>query len=158
MATWKQLTAALLGATLLGNLCITAAEAKPGKGKKGDQSTIVQPTTSSTQTTTISSFSSEQRTQLTALLSGRVVRNDVLNVSTRNLITSQISSLPPGIQKRLARGKGLPPGIAKKVILPRTVNTYLNIPAEYELVVIGSNVVLCDSVTKIVVDLITQFI
>lgn len=157
MATWKQLTVALLGVSLLSSLCITAAEAKPSKGKKGEQSTMVQPTTSSTQTTTIS-FSSEQRTQLTALLSGRVVRNDVLNVSTRNLIGSQISSLPPGIQKRLARGKGLPPGIAKKVILPRTVNTYLNIPAEYELVVIGSNVVLCDSVTKIVVDFITQFI
>lgn len=157
MATWKRLTVALLGVSLLSSLCITAAEAKPSKGKKGEQLTIVQPTTSSTQTTTIS-FSSEQRTQLTALLSGRVVRNDVLNVSTRNLIGSQISSLPPGIQKRLARGKGLPPGIAKKVILPRTVNTYLNIPAEYELVVIGSNVVLCDSVTKIVVDFITQFI
>ncbi|MBD1825030.1 hypothetical protein H6F51_21410 [Cyanobacteria bacterium FACHB-DQ100] len=158
MATWKQFTAVLLGAAILSSLCITAAEAKPSKGKKGEQTTLVQPTTSSTQITTISSFSSEQRTQLTALLSGRVVRNEVLNVSTRNLVASQISSLPPGIQKRLARGKGLPPGIAKKVILPKTVNTYLNIPGQYELVVIGSNVVLCDSATKIVVDFIAQFI
>ncbi|BAS57207.1 hypothetical protein NIES2135_34410 [Leptolyngbya boryana NIES-2135] len=157
MATWKQFTAVLLGAAILSSLCIPAAEAKPSKGKKGEQSILVHPTTSSTQTTTLS-FSSEQRTQLTALLSGRVIRNDVLNVSTRNLVASQISSLPRGIQKRLARGKGLPPGIAKKVILPKTVNTYLNIPAQYELVVIGSNVVLCDSATKIVVDFIAQFI
>lgn len=163
MTAWKRFAAALLGATILSNLCMTAAEAKPGKGKKGEQLTVTQPATlSTTQTTTIRwesmSFSSGQRTQLTALLSGRVVRNDVLSVSTRNLIASQISSLPPGVKKRLARGKGLPSGVAKKVILPKTVNTYLNIPAQYELVVMGSNVVLCDSATKIVIDFITQFI
>ncbi|HIK16843.1 MAG TPA: hypothetical protein IGS53_16380 [Leptolyngbyaceae cyanobacterium M33_DOE_097] len=133
------------------------------KPKKVKRTTISQPVIpSTTQTTTVRqsyfSFSSTQRTQLTNLLVGRVVRNEILSVSTRNLITNQLNSLPPGIQKRLVRGKGLPPGIAKKVFLPKTVNTYLNIPSRYDLIVIGSNVVVCDSVTTVVVDLITRFI
>lgn len=173
MAIWKQSTTVLLGITLLSGWWIASVEAKPGKGKKNGPAVMrsipptiqttpsIQPTPSTTQTTTVRQqsiyFSSTQRAQLTDLLSGRVVNNEVLDANTCDLIDSQISSLPPGIQKRLARGKGLPPGIAKKVILPKTVNTYLNIPAQYELIVIGANVVLYDSVTTIVVDLITRF-
>lgn len=189
MATWKRFTVAFLGMTILSSLCIPSAEAKPGKGKPGEQSTVTQPIAPSTtearpgkgrkgngEQPTVTqpvapaaspttsnrqealSFSATQRTQLMELLSGKVVREEVLDVGTRNLIASQVSSLPPGIQKQLARGKGLPPGIAKKVVLPKTVNTYLKIPAQYDLVVVGSSVALYNSVTSIVSDLITRFI
>src|SRR5688572_15801450 len=50
-------------------------------------------------------------------------------------------SLPPGIRKRLARGKGLPPGIAKKY-LPSDLEGRLPPRAGIERRVIGSDVVL----------------
>jgi hypothetical protein len=62
-------------------------------------------------------------------------------------------SLPPGMRKRLARGKGLPPGIAKKY-LPSDLEGRLPARTGIERRVIGSDVVLVAVATNIVLDII----
>ncbi len=109
-----------------------------------------------TQQTRISSFTTSQRTVLTDLVRGNCGCNYLLTDTVRTQIISQARSLPPGIQKQLLRGKGLPPGIARKwVVLPKQVNSYINLPTYYDLVVIGSNLVLLDQTSQ-VVDVITS--
>jgi hypothetical protein len=109
------------------------------------------------QQTQITSFSSNQRTVLVDLLRGNCGCNYLLTNAVRTEIISQARSLPPGIQKRLLKGKGLPPGIAKKwVVLPKQVNTYINLPTYYDLVVIGTNVVLVNQTNSVVVDWIAN--
>jgi hypothetical protein len=109
------------------------------------------------QQTQVTSFSTSQRTVLVDLLRGNCSCNNLLTSATRTQIVSQSRSLPPGIQKQLLRGKGLPPGIAKKLVwLPKQVNTHLNLPTSYDLVVIGSNVLLLDQVNYVVVDYISD--
>lgn len=163
MIAWKRYPIALMGLAVLSNgIWIASAEAKPGNGKKGTPpATLVVPPArivnpSLPDGTQFLTLSSSQRTLLVDLLRGRTVRNDLLTSSTRTQILNQVSSLPPGIQKQLLQGKGLPPGIAKKVFLPRQVNNYLNLPTRYNLVAIGSNLVVLDSVTSVVVDLLTN--
>lgn len=107
--------------------------------------------------TQIQSFTTSQRTVLVDLLRGNCSCNSLLTNSVRTQIISQARTLPPGIQKQLLRGKGLPPGIAKKlVMLPKQVNTYVNLPTYYDLVVVGSNVVLVNQVNSVVVDFISN--
>ncbi|XGV96818.1 MAG: hypothetical protein ACAF41_29355 [Leptolyngbya sp. BL-A-14] len=109
------------------------------------------------QQTQFTSFTTTQRTVLTELLRGDCSCNNLLTSDTRTQIISQARSLPPGIQKQLLRGKGLPPGIAKKlVLLPKQVNTYINLPTSYDLFVVGSNVLLVDRVNSVVVDYISD--
>jgi hypothetical protein len=111
----------------------------------------------SVQQTQFISFTSNQRTILIDLLRGNCSCNNLLSNSTRTQIISQSRSLPPGIQRQLLRGKGLPPGIAKKVVLlPKQVNTYINLPTYYDLLVVGSNVVVVDQVRYTVVDFISD--
>lgn len=50
------------------------------------------------------------------------------------------SSLPPGIRKNLARGKPLPPGIAKKAV-PATMLSRLPQHPGYEWLVVGNDLV-----------------
>jgi len=109
------------------------------------------------QQTRFVSFNSSQRTILVDLLRGNCSCNNLLSSSTRSLIIRQARSFPPGIQKQLLRGKGLPPGIAKKMVpLPKQVNRYINLPSYYDLFIVGSNVVLVDQVRYTVVDFISD--
>ncbi len=109
------------------------------------------------QQTQVQRFTTSQRTVLVNLLRGNCNScNYLVSNSLRTQIVNQGRSLPPGIQKQLLRGKGLPPGIAKKLVsLPKQVNTYINLPTYYDLVVVGSNVVLVDQVKTVVVDYIS---
>lgn len=109
------------------------------------------------QQTQFLSFTSDQRTVLVDLLRGNCGCNYLLTDSLRSQIIGQARSLPPGIQKQLLRGKGLPPGQAKKLLyLPKQVNTYLKVPAQYDFVVLGSNLLLLDQTRFTVIDLITN--
>ena len=109
------------------------------------------------QQTQFVSFTSSQRTVLVDMLRGDCSCSNLLSSTTRTEIMSQSRSLPPGIQKQLSRGKGLPPGIAKKLVrLPKQVNTYINLPTDYDLVVLGSNVLLVDQVNYVVIDYISN--
>lgn len=64
------------------------------------------------------------------------------------------SSLPPGIQKNLARGKPLPPGIAKKTV-PSGMLSRLPHHAGYEWRVAGADLILVAIATGIVADVLT---
>ncbi|MEX0270245.1 hypothetical protein AB3R30_13965 [Leptolyngbyaceae cyanobacterium UHCC 1019] len=110
------------------------------------------------QQTQIQSFTTSQRTVLVNLMRGSCSScNYLVSNALRTQIINQGRSLPPGIQKQLLRGKGLPPGIAKKLVpLPKQINTYINLPTYYDLVVVGSNVVLVDQVKTVVVDYISN--
>ncbi|MDX1390390.1 MAG: anti-virulence regulator CigR family protein [Acidobacteriota bacterium] len=74
-----------------------------------------------------------------------------------NRPASGATSLPPGIRRNLARGKPLPPGIAKKAAPPALVST-LSIPTGYEIVEVGLDVFLVEAATAIVHDILMDVI
>ena len=78
-------------------------------------------------------------------------RHPLIDIEDHREIDAQINSLPPGIKKQLRQGKGLPPGIDKKVILDRDVVDYIGVDSSrYDIVVIDSNVVLREKITSVV--------
>lgn len=64
----------------------------------------------------------------------------------------QMDSLPPGIRKNLERGKPLPPGIAKR-FEGRVVEELPRYPG-YERERVGTDVILIDAATRVVVDVL----
>ncbi|AZW43143.1 hypothetical protein CWR61_06215 [Bordetella bronchiseptica] len=64
-------------------------------------------------------------------------------------------SLPPGIRKNLARGKPLPPGIAKKAV-PRSMLARLPAYPGYEWRVAGSDLILVALATAVVADVLVD--
>jgi hypothetical protein len=66
-------------------------------------------------------------------------------------------ALPPGMRKRLAKGKPLPPGIAKK-LAPAALSSKVGLPAGYRLMEVGLDVVLVEAATGIVRDLLKDAI
>ena len=63
-------------------------------------------------------------------------------------------SLPPGIQKNLARGKPLPPGIAKKMV-PSRMLSRLPRHAGYEWRIAGTDLILVAIATNVVADVLS---
>lgn len=89
-----------------------------------------------------------------------VVVGAAFTITERNLITQYFQNhnvrsqrLPPGIAKNLARGKPLPPGIAKR-FLPEDLNAALPVRSGYERLIVGSDVLLIDLTTRVVVDIL----
>ena len=66
-----------------------------------------------------------------------------------------VSPLPPGIAKNLARGKPLPYGI-KKVFLPDGILSSLPVYPGHEYLVAGDDVLLVNSTTGIISDILTN--
>lgn len=64
-----------------------------------------------------------------------------------------VEALPPGIRKRLARGKPLPPGIAKQVA-PAGLRSRVRLPDGYQIVEVGLDVLLVEVATSIVHDIL----
>jgi hypothetical protein len=62
------------------------------------------------------------------------------------------TGLPPGIAKNYARGKRLPPGIAKK-LSPQLLARLPQRPG-YEYAQVGADIVLIESATRLVVDIL----
>jgi Ni/Co efflux regulator RcnB len=62
-------------------------------------------------------------------------------------------ALPPGIAKKIARGRSLPPGIAKKG-LPRKLSAQLPPRRGAEWHVVGTDVVLVEIATKVIIDVL----
>lgn len=69
----------------------------------------------------------------------------------------ELDALPPGIRKRLAKGKPLPPGIAKKVA-PKELRSKVEAPDGYELVEVGLDVLLVEVATGIIHDILMDVI
>lgn len=64
-----------------------------------------------------------------------------------------VEALPPGIRKRLARGKPLPPGIAKQVA-PAGLRSRVRLPDGYQIIEVGLDVLLVEVATSIVHDIL----
>lgn len=63
--------------------------------------------------------------------------------------------LPPGIAMNLARGKPLPPGIAKR-FLPTSLLNQLPAYPGYEYLAVGNDIVLVNSTTGIIADILAN--
>ena len=68
-----------------------------------------------------------------------------------------VEALPPGIRRNLARGKPLPPGIARKAP-PADLRTRVHLHEGYELVEVGLDVFLVEVATGIVHDVLMDVI
>ena len=66
--------------------------------------------------------------------------------------------LPPGIQKKLARGGTLPPGIAKQYLPDGLIKQLPPPPHGYERRIVGSDVLLVAIDTGVIADIITDAI
>lgn len=66
-----------------------------------------------------------------------------------------VEALPPGIRMRLARGKPLPPGIAKKVT-PAGLKSRIRLPDGYKIMEVGLDVLLVEVGTSIVHDILVD--
>ena len=64
-----------------------------------------------------------------------------------------VEALPPGIRKRLARGKPLPPGIAKQ-FAPDGLQSRIRLPDGYRIMEVGLDVLLVEVATSIVHDIL----
>ena len=75
--------------------------------------------------------------------------------STRD--ASGVKALPPGISKRLVRGKPMPPGIAKRSV-PEGLRSRLHLPAGYEIVEVGLDLLLVEVAADIVHDVLMDIV
>lgn len=90
---------------------------------------------------------------------GDAVGNILITAAERALIgdyarshSLQADSLPPGIRKKVARGKPLPPGIAKR--FPDGLSSQLRARPGYEFRTVGADVVLVEAATGVIADVI----
>jgi hypothetical protein len=80
-------------------------------------------------------------------------RNTIVKYFNKNPISA--NTLPPGIAMNLARGKPLPPGIAKRTLPPELIST-LPVRPGYEYLAVGNDVVLVNTTTDIIADVISN--
>lgn len=67
-----------------------------------------------------------------------------------------VDSLPPGIRKKVARGKPLPPGIAKR--FPDGLRAQLPARPGYDYRVVGADVALVQVATGVIVDVVKDIL
>lgn len=67
-------------------------------------------------------------------------------------------ALPPGIARNLARGKPLPPGIAKQHLPQGLVQVLPAPPVGYERVVVDGKVLLVEVATRVIHDVLTDVV
>jgi len=70
---------------------------------------------------------------------------------------SGVEALPPGIRRRLERGKPLPPGIAKRTAPPE-LRSHLHLPDGYEIIEVGLDVLLVEVATDIIHDVLMDIV
>ena len=70
--------------------------------------------------------------------------------------TPGLEALPPGQRKNLARGKPMPPGIAKRFV-PDALRPSLSVP-QYGVIVVGWDVLLVEVATGIIHDVLMDVI
>lgn len=67
-----------------------------------------------------------------------------------------VDSLPPGIRKKVARGKPLPPGIAKR--FPDGLRAQLPPRPGYDYRAVGADVLLVEVATGVIVDMVKDIL
>lgn len=85
-----------------------------------------------------------------ALISAAIGFDAARRIALDNKYTGY-SSLPPGIRKNLARGKPIPPGIAKRAVPGPMLSRLPKYPG-YEWGVYGSDLVLVATATAVIAD------
>lgn len=154
MYQWQKNGLIIIGLALISSSIFLAPSVdakKPKPNSNNGQGN--QPTTTVTPSNQLIVLNNTQKNQLTAILNDD--NNNLIGIETRRQIDAQINSLPPGMYNRLQKGKGLPPGIAKKIVLPREVVHYIGIPGDRcDFLVFGSTVVLWDRSANIIQDVL----
>ncbi len=115
-----------VGLFLSGSLLVTTPADAFAQGRKNSGSVL---------STVSITLSKDVRVQIQQFYSSRTA--------------SGAEALPPGIRKRLARGKELPPGIAKQVV-PTGLRSRIELPAGFEIVEVGLDILLVEVATDIV--------
>lgn len=78
--------------------------------------------------------------------------------SSRGKGKGKPKGLPPGIARNLARGKPLPPGIAKQ-FLPQGLTALLSPPPHgFERIIVDGKVLLVEVATRVIHDILTDVI
>jgi len=67
-------------------------------------------------------------------------------------------SLPPGIEKNLARGKALPPGIAKQGLPAGLLTLLPPAPKGYERILVSGKVLLVEIATQVIHDVLEDIV
>lgn len=97
----------------------------------------------------------------TATATASITLSDAMRVEIRDYYAqypvTSVEALPPGIRMRLARGKPLPPGIAKKVA-PGGLHARLGLPEGYRVFEVGMDVLLVEVATNVVHDILMDAI
>ena len=136
----KRLIGAMLVGFLLGG---TVAETSQGKGKKNEPEPAKD----------------DKSEKPEARVSLHLVFGQADVVILRDYYSPRYRNLPPGLQKKAARGKQLPPGWRKKFEpFPVEVDRRLPpLPAGYGRGVIDGNAVIYNSRTNVIVDVAVLF-
>lgn len=97
------------------------------------------------------------RVEVTAGITFSVTQRESIRSYYADHPRAGLKALPPGIRKRLARGKPLPPGIAKQVA-PAALAERVAVPKGYRLQEVGPDVVLVEIATGIIHDILMDAI
>jgi hypothetical protein len=95
--------------------------------------------------------------EFTAEISFSVGDRDQIQAYYSSNPQTGLQALPPGTRKNLARGKAMPPGIAKRYP-PDALRSSLSIPARYEVIEVGWDVFLVEAATGIIHDVLMDVI
>lgn len=145
---------AVVGVIGLGIVSVDPAYAKPGRGNGHGQNQHPVPAEVVEADETDAILTRDRVEAILDIIYGTDADTaDLISDELRLEILADLDSLPPGIQQRLERGRGLPPGIAKKYRLPARVLTLLDLESDTELLIIGDNILIVNP-TNIVLDLV----
>ncbi len=97
------------------------------------------------------------RVEVTAGITFSVTQRESIRSYYADHPRAGLKALPPGMRKRLAKGKPLPPGIAKQVA-PSALMERVAVPKGYRLQEVGPDVVLVEIATGIVHDILMDVI
>ena len=95
--------------------------------------------------------------EFTAEISFSVGDRDQIQAYYSSNPNPALEALPPGIRKNLARGKPMPPGIAKR-FPPDALRSSLSIPSRYEVSEVGWDIFLVEAATGIIHDVLMDVI
>lgn len=112
-------------------------------------------------TTPADAFAQGRKNSGAALSTVSITLSKDVRVQIQQFYSSRAASgaaaLPPGIRKRLARGKELPPGIAKQVV-PTGLRSRIDLPVGFEIVEVGLDILLVEVATDIVHDVLMDIV
>ena len=112
-------------------------------------------------TSPVNAFAQGRKNRGPALVKVSITLLPDVRVQIRDFYSSRgvsgAEGLPPGIRRRLAHGKALPPGIAKKAV-PAGLRSRIVLPAGFEIVEVGLDVFLVEVATDIVHDVLMDVV